>query len=726
MVSILLLCGILFLTPVPGSAQVKVGVLFAVHGGFDQYSRQHLWDASMQMFSYEPNHSVYQYAMWCPSTWPTILDTENAVKEIPKYAFEYARLGGTDPFGSLTQQQLTDLIGELGRYTCDVTFEVDWVAWMSGDDVSHYVYPRFIYNKPAGWNPPLAICTSGPSNYLDYCGVGDNGNPNPWPECDSQRYNVDGPVERLLGKGVSEIILIDLTVGGMRFSKTYDILKKVKLCLSDKGQGTMPVKWLNDYNNLMQASYPTVPATWTPQWSYARAKGPTTDPTVSLATKPNPITTDPMLTTLNVEGIEAGMNPSVPASKTGILLLNHALVDWAEYFDPKIDDTVALNQSIETSLLARHPGLDAANIVGAYMGIKENGSAEGGPATGVELTRNMRGENLGYAWMYETTQNVPPGSTNWVKQLPSGKWGYRYWNALEYLKNRGVTHIVIGFPQIITDSVLNLVEIPNQIGKEIGIKTWLKWGTFDYITYPGVGHPFADYWGNWADTQCNVIGGTGKEPCCFQMGGCGGSQPYPPLRQSTGVRAMLDPSLAYDLSDYGHLGYNPASGAPNPNAPVQQQYTGTWAMYQPASARPEVGQMLAQHILGEFTCVSTTTTTIASTTTIPPTVISLAEFKATPGSGKVTLIWITASEIDTAGFNIYRSTEENGAYEKINSALIKATGSAGAGAAYRFVDSAVKNRKTYWYKLEDIDLSGKATTHGPVSATPKLINMFNK
>jgi len=80
----------------------------------------------------------------------------------------------------------------------------------------------------------------------------------------------------------------------------------------------------------------------------------------------------------------------------------------------------------------------------------------------------------------------------------------------------------------------------------------------------------------------------------------------------------------------------------------------------------------------------------------------------------------------TCRFNIYRSTEENGAYEKINSALIKATGSAGAGAAYRFVDSAVKNRKTYWYKLEDIDLSGKATMHGPVSATPKLINMFNK
>jgi len=461
----LLLCGVLLLTPAAGSAQEKAGVLFAVHGGFTEYSRQGLWDASMQMFSYEPNHSVYIYGMWCPSVWPTVLTQGNAAKEIPKYAFEYERIGGADPFSMLTDQQFADMTAEIGKYTCgDVSFEFDWVSWMSSDDISHYVYPRFMYNKPAGWNPPSVICTSGPSNYLNYCGVGDNGSPDPWLGCDPERYNVDGPVERLLDKGVTQIILIDLTVGGMRFSKTYDIFKKVKLCLSDHGQSSMPVKWLNDYNNLMQNSYPTDPSNWTPQWSYGTKTGPNVDPSVPLAGNPNPITTDPMMTTLNVEGIQAGMNPDVPASQTGVLLLNHALVDWAEYFDPKIDDTVALNQSIEASLVAQ--GVNPDNIVGAYMGILENGSAEGGPATGVERTRNMRGENLGHAWLYES-----------AKLLPAGKWGYRYWNALEYLKNRGVQHIVIGFPQIITDSVLQLVEIPNQIGKEIGIKTWLKWGT---------------------------------------------------------------------------------------------------------------------------------------------------------------------------------------------------------------------------------------------------------
>ena len=66
-----------------------------------------------------------------------------------------------------------------------------------------------------------------------------------------------------------------------------------------------------------------------------------------------------------------------------------------------------------------------------------------------------------------------------------------------------------------------------------------------------------------------------SQNCCFEMGGCNDSlRPYPPPRGTTAARAELDPSLTYDLSDYGHLGYNPASGAPNPNAPVQNQYTG--------------------------------------------------------------------------------------------------------------------------------------------------------
>jgi hypothetical protein len=46
---------------------------------------------------------------------------------------------------------------------------------------------------------------------------------------------------------------------------------------------------------------------------------------------------------------------------------------------------------------------------------------------------------------------------------------------------------------------------------------------------------------------------------------------------------------------------------------------------------------------------------------------------------------------------------------------------AGNGATYEFVDNGVKNRKTYFYKIEDIYLSDKGTLHDAVAtATPRL------
>jgi hypothetical protein len=60
---------------------------------------------------------------------------------------------------------------------------------------------------------------------------------------------------------------------------------------------------------------------------------------------------------------------------------------------------------------------------------------------------------------------------------------------------------------------------------------------------------------------------------------------------------------------------------------------------------------------------------------------------------------------------------------KINASLIPAEGSATQGASYQFIDKNVKNRTTYYYKLEDIDLNGTSTMHGPVSATPRRTNI---
>jgi hypothetical protein len=109
-----------------------------------------------------------------------------------------------------------------------------------------------------------------------------------------------------------------------------------------------------------------------------------------------------------------------------------------------------------------------------------------------------------------------------------------------------------------------------------------------------------------------------------------------------------------------------------------------------------------------------------------PTAIELSSFAATPKSGKVLIQWSTASEIDNAGFNIYRAKAEDGGYVKINSALIPAEGSSTQGTSYEFIDTDLQNRKTYYYKLEDMDLNGQSTMHGSVSATPRLIYGIGK
>jgi hypothetical protein len=84
---------------------------------------------------------------------------------------------------------------------------------------------------------------------------------------------------------------------------------------------------------------------------------------------------------------------------------------------------------------------------------------------------------------------------------------------------------------------------------------------------------------------------------------------------------------------------------------------------------------------------------------------------------------MTASEIDNAGFNLYRAESKDGEYVKINSALIPAEGNGTSGATYQYIDKDVKNRTAYYYKLEDIDIYGVSTFHGPVSATPRIINV---
>jgi hypothetical protein len=103
------------------------------------------------------------------------------------------------------------------------------------------------------------------------------------------------------------------------------------------------------------------------------------------------------------------------------------------------------------------------------------------------------------------------------------------------------------------------------------------------------------------------------------------------------------------------------------------------------------------------------------------TLVELSYFKATSLDSAVILEWATATELDNAGFNIWRKEHDNGEYVRINPYFIPAEGEAGFGSEYSYADYNVHNGRIYLYKLEDIDIYGKSSFHGPVPATPNDI-----
>jgi hypothetical protein len=99
---------------------------------------------------------------------------------------------------------------------------------------------------------------------------------------------------------------------------------------------------------------------------------------------------------------------------------------------------------------------------------------------------------------------------------------------------------------------------------------------------------------------------------------------------------------------------------------------------------------------------------------VGPTAVDLVDFHATGNGNDVRVFWRTAMEIDNLGFNLYRSTTKDGSYTKLNSSLIPGLLYSATGKEYTFDDRKVTRGKLYYYKLEDINTSGKHTWHGPV------------
>jgi hypothetical protein len=97
-----------------------------------------------------------------------------------------------------------------------------------------------------------------------------------------------------------------------------------------------------------------------------------------------------------------------------------------------------------------------------------------------------------------------------------------------------------------------------------------------------------------------------------------------------------------------------------------------------------------------------------------PTAVDLISFTATGLDEEVLVEWETAQEVDNLGFNLYRSTELGGSYSKLNRRLMPGLLSSVTGKLYTYVDEDVTRSVLYYYMLEDVDLDGTRTMHGPI------------
>ncbi|MFO1491078.1 MAG: SdrD B-like domain-containing protein [Kiritimatiellia bacterium] len=102
----------------------------------------------------------------------------------------------------------------------------------------------------------------------------------------------------------------------------------------------------------------------------------------------------------------------------------------------------------------------------------------------------------------------------------------------------------------------------------------------------------------------------------------------------------------------------------------------------------------------------------------PSTAIDLTSFTATPVAGGVRIDWSTGSETGNLGFQITRSVTLNGARTPVNEWLVEGRGT-GAGSSYTLLDAMVQDGPAFYW-LEDFDVDGGSTVHGPVRVRVNL------
>lgn len=88
-------------------------------------------------------------------------------------------------------------------------------------------------------------------------------------------------------------------------------------------------------------------------------------------------------------------------------------------------------------------------------------------------------------------------------------------------------------------------------------------------------------------------------------------------------------------------------------------------------------------------------------------VLGAAHFAYQLANPTVEVNWETATEMQTAGFNLYRSSTPVGDFMLLNqeAGLIPSQGEGLTGASYTYIDDSVDVGNTYYYLLEEVEFN---------------------
>ena len=109
-----------------------------------------------------------------------------------------------------------------------------------------------------------------------------------------------------------------------------------------------------------------------------------------------------------------------------------------------------------------------------------------------------------------------------------------------------------------------------------------------------------------------------------------------------------------------------------------------------------------------------------------PLPVNLSHFRAELTDIVVLLKWTTESEVDNAGFYIYRSETRDGEFKVVNPIIVEGAGTTGERNEYTWTDTTAKPNAVYYYRIEDVSHAGvreqlaTVRLRGFVSASSKL------